>query len=276
VTEYCPDGTLSDQILHQKIINEEVASQYFRQIVKAVDYLHKHGIVHRDLKLENILISGDKIKIADFGLCGLIDANLMKTFCGSPSYAAPELFKGISYHGNLVGIWSSGVILYYLVAYKHLWNCENIPKMIDHILKAEFTIPNHVSQSCQTLIRGMLQVQPSNRMTITQILQHEWLITYNTEFLSSSPPNCKLKSQEDLIKIVGKRVNSIASEIISPFMKKTTFHQANSRSLLKQFEKPKPKLGPRILFPKVYSAKTICKKDTFSNKNIRQFATDYY
>lgn len=114
VLEYAPGGELFDYILSQRFLREKEARRIFAQLVSAVWYMHARGVVHRDLKLENILLDRHRnILISDFGFAGLLDnGTFMSTSCGSPCYAAPELvMQADPYDAPLVDVWSCGVIL---------------------------------------------------------------------------------------------------------------------------------------------------------------------
>ena len=117
VLEYAPQGDLFDFLVSRRFLPENVALDFFRQIILAVEYLHSFGICHRDLKPENILLDGStRAKIADFGFARYTKSSLAETSCGSPHYAAPEVIKGTQYDGKAADIWSCGVILYALLA----------------------------------------------------------------------------------------------------------------------------------------------------------------
>ena len=115
--EYAQGGELFDYIVSNQRVKEPEACNFFNQIIAGVEYLHKLNIVHRDLKPENLLLTQDKnIKIVDFGLSNTYKTGeTLKTACGSPCYAAPEMIAGKRYFGSQVDIWSCGVILYALI-----------------------------------------------------------------------------------------------------------------------------------------------------------------
>ncbi|CDQ63045.1 unnamed protein product [Oncorhynchus mykiss] len=117
VTEYASGGEIFDHLVAHGRMAEKDARRKFKQIVAAVHFCHCRNIVHRDLKAENLLLDHNlNIKIADFGFSNLFSrGQLLKTWCGSPPYAAPELFEGKEYDGPKVDIWSLGVVLYVLV-----------------------------------------------------------------------------------------------------------------------------------------------------------------
>lgn len=123
-----------EKLFNQKL-SEKEGRRFFQQIMSAVDYTHRHKIVHRDLKPENLLLDADlNVKIADFGLSNLLeDGKFLKTSCGSPNYAAPEVIAGRVYAGPEVDIWSCGVILYVLLCGRLPFDDESIPKLFEKI-----------------------------------------------------------------------------------------------------------------------------------------------
>ena len=115
VMEYCQKGELFDYIVQHQRLSEREAAIFFYQLINGVEYIHSKGIAHRDLKPENLLLTNDKtLKIIDFGLSHEFDPNsyLLKTKCGSPSYAAPEIISCQYYDGFKTDIWCCGIILY--------------------------------------------------------------------------------------------------------------------------------------------------------------------
>ncbi|OHT13772.1 CAMK family protein kinase [Tritrichomonas foetus] len=159
-----------------KLRDAQIAT-LFKQIVSAVGFCHDHDVAHRDLKMQNILVTNfPNVKLADFGLCGYIFNNdKMSTFCGSPCYTAPECLKMTKYDGRKSDIWSLGVILYELSTFEHPWDVDNVPKMISQIQKAQFTIPPDVTPALADLIKSLLRVNPKDRLTCEQILGHPWM-----------------------------------------------------------------------------------------------------
>ena len=111
------------------------AAHYFRQLISGLEYLHAHHICHRDLKPENLLLDGSmNMKIADFGLSNLMrDGDFLRTSCGSPNYAAPELIRGQLYAGPEVDVWSCGVILYALLCGRLPFDDDNMPRLLRKI-----------------------------------------------------------------------------------------------------------------------------------------------
>ena len=182
IMDFCQEGELFDYIVDHDKLSEPVAAYVFRQIVEATAFCHSYGVAHRDLKPENVLI--DKfphVKVSDFGLCGFIsDSKLMKTFCGSPCYCAPECLCRIQYDGRLADVWSLGVILYSMVTGEHPWVISNTNLMLRQILKGKYDIPSYLSPECRDLINGMLQLNTSERMTLDRVAKHPWFKNANS------------------------------------------------------------------------------------------------
>ena len=115
------------------------------------------------------------IKIADFGLSHIVqDGEFLKTSCGSPNYAAPEVIEGKFYSGEEVDVWSSGVILYALLTARLPFDDDYIPHLFQKIKKGKYKMPSYLSPACQDLIRQMLIVDPLKRITVPEIVQHPW------------------------------------------------------------------------------------------------------
>ncbi|XP_022058822.1 NUAK family SNF1-like kinase 2 [Acanthochromis polyacanthus] len=176
VMEYASRGDLYDYICDKRNISEREARHFFRQIVSAVHYCHQNGIVHRDLKLENILLDGNgNVKIADFGLSNLYQNDeYLQTFCGSPLYASPEIVNGRPYRGPEVDTWSLGVLLYTLVHGTMPFDGNSHKILVQQISTGNYRKPNNPSDACG-LIRWMLMVNPERRATIEEIAGHWWL-----------------------------------------------------------------------------------------------------
>lgn len=176
VMEYASRGDLYDYICDRRNISEREARHFFRQIVSAVHYCHQNGIVHRDLKLENILLDGNgNVKIADFGLSNLYHRDeYLQTFCGSPLYASPEIVNGRPYRGPEVDTWSLGVLLYTMVHGTMPFDGHNHKTLVQQISTGNYRKPNNPSDACG-LIRWMLMVNPERRATIEEIAGHWWL-----------------------------------------------------------------------------------------------------
>lgn len=177
VLEYA-GGELFDYIVQNGRMKEDKARRFFQQIVCAVEYCHRHKIVHRDLKPENLLLDENlNVKIADFGLSNIMtDGNFLKTSCGSPNYAAPEVISGKLYAGPEVDVWSCGVILYVLLCGRLPFDDEYIPALFKKIAQGQYSIPSYLSQPAVRLIKKMLVVNPVHRITVQEIRQDPWFL----------------------------------------------------------------------------------------------------
>uniref|UniRef100_A0A8C2DHF7 non-specific serine/threonine protein kinase n=1 Tax=Cyprinus carpio TaxID=7962 RepID=A0A8C2DHF7_CYPCA len=166
--EYASGGEVFDYLVAHGRMKEKEARAKFRQIVSAVQYCHQKHIVHRDLKAENLLLDADmNIKIADFGFSNeFMVGNKLDTFCGSPPYAAPELFQGKKYDGPEVDVWSLGVILYTLVSGSLPFDGQNLKELRERVLRGKYRIPFYMSTDCENLLKRFLVLNPTKRGTL--------------------------------------------------------------------------------------------------------------
>ncbi|XP_032380658.1 MAP/microtubule affinity-regulating kinase 3a isoform X10 [Etheostoma spectabile] len=184
VMEYASGGEVFDYLVAHGRMKEKEARAKFRQIVSAVQYCHQKHIVHRDLKAENLLLDADmNIKIADFGFSNEFTmGNKLDTFCGSPPYAAPELFQGKKYDGPEVDVWSLGVILYTLVSGSLPFDGQNLKELRERVLRGKYRIPFYMSTDCENLLKRFLVLNPAKRGTLevredadNQIMKDRWI-----------------------------------------------------------------------------------------------------
>ncbi|EHK48244.1 hypothetical protein TRIATDRAFT_46844 [Trichoderma atroviride IMI 206040] len=193
--EYVNGGQMLDYIISHGKLKEKQARKFSRQIASALDYCHRNSIVHRDLKIENILISktGD-IKIIDFGLSNLFSPRgHLKTFCGSLYFAAPELLQARAYTGPEVDVWSFGIVLYVLVCGKVPFDDQSMPALHAKIKKGLVDYPSWLSNECKHLMSRMLVTDPKQRATMQEVMNHPWMLKG-----FSGPPDNYLPVREPL------------------------------------------------------------------------------
>lgn len=223
VMEYVRAGELFDYIVEKGRLPEGEARHFFQQIVAGVEYCHRHmvsrgrervegsggcfgsrrkgdsaarrpstlssslQVVHRDLKPENLLLDASMaVKIADFGLSNVMrDGHFLKTSCGSPNYAAPEVISGRLYAGPEVDVWSCGVILYALLCGSLPFDDENIPNLFKKIKAGAYALPSHLSPGARDLIPRMLLVDPLKRITLPEVRAHPWFALHLPRYLAA-------------------------------------------------------------------------------------------
>lgn len=210
VLEYASGGELFEHILQHKHLKENVAKRLFAQLVSGVDYMHLKGLIHRDLKLENLLLDKHKnIVISDFGFVNSYNRSkndLMKTSCGLPCYAAPELvLTRTPYAGRKVDIWSMGVILYAMLAGYLPFDDDvenedgaDIVRLYNYICSTRLTFPEYVSPLARDLLRRIIVPDPSRRIGIDEIRTHPWLALHSTLLSIRQPEWDRMAKDEKL------------------------------------------------------------------------------
>ncbi|KAK5609507.1 hypothetical protein CRENBAI_007221 [Crenichthys baileyi] len=179
VLEYAGGGDLHNRICSEGKLCDSTSKITFAQILSAVKYMHDSNIIHRDLKAENVLFtSGGCVKVADLGFSTRVSSrsSSLDTFCGSPPYAAPELFRDDCYQGPPVDVWAMGVLLFFMVTGTMPFRADTMGKLRRCIIEASYTIPPWVPGPCQRLIRGILKLVPTERYAIDQMLGCDWLL----------------------------------------------------------------------------------------------------
>ncbi|XP_035786783.1 serine/threonine-protein kinase BRSK2-like isoform X1 [Anopheles albimanus] len=177
VLEHVSGGELFDYLVKKGRLTPKEARKFFRQIISALDFCHSHSICHRDLKPENLLLDDkNNIKIADFGMASLQPAgSMLETSCGSPHYACPEVIRGEKYDGRRADVWSCGVILYALLVGALPFDDDNLRQLLEKVKRGVFHIPHFVPPDCQSLLKGMIEVNPEKRLTLAEINKHPWV-----------------------------------------------------------------------------------------------------
>lgn len=169
--EFMENGELFNYIVKNKRIKEDEARRLFHEIIDGIEYIHKIGVAHRDLKPENILLNYNKsLKIVDFGLSNTYKKpEMLKTPCGSPCYAAPEMIQGQKYDGLKVDIWSSGVILFAMLNGYLPFEDEDTTQLYKKVLSGNYSFISSISSEAKDLIQKILNNKPNERYNISQI-----------------------------------------------------------------------------------------------------------
>ncbi|XP_012873969.1 PREDICTED: 5'-AMP-activated protein kinase catalytic subunit alpha-1 [Dipodomys ordii] len=219
----CKNGRKSDvpgivRTGSMKELDEKESRRLFQQILSGVDYCHRHMVVHRDLKPENVLLDAHmNAKIADFGLSNMMsDGEFLRTSCGSPNYAAPEVISGRLYAGPEVDIWSSGVILYALLCGTLPFDDDHVPTLFKKICDGIFYTPQYLNPSVISLLKHMLQVDPMKRATIKDIREHEWFKQDLPKYLFPEDPSYSSTMIDDeALKEVCEKFECSEEEVLS-------------------------------------------------------------
>ncbi|KIJ23536.1 hypothetical protein M422DRAFT_217509, partial [Sphaerobolus stellatus SS14] len=174
VTELCSGGELYDYLIEKGRLSEEETRIIFGQLCLAVAYIHDKGVVHRDLKLENVLLDERcRVKLSDFGFTREYErGSFLETWCGTTGYAAPEMLLCNKYLGQEVDIWSLGVILYTLLTGALPFDDDDEMVQKEKIIKAEYEDPEWLSPEARDLLRKLLQREPVKRLSIPQVFKH--------------------------------------------------------------------------------------------------------
>ena len=176
-------GDLLGFIRKRGKLSESISKLIFKQIIEGLKYIHKKKIVHRDIKLDNILIDlSNTVKICDFGVSRkLSNGDIMYEHCGTPAYIAPEIFENKGYEGYLCDIWSAGVTLYYMLSGSQPFRANSMKELEKKVMKGKFDEIEEVSKEANDLIREMLKIDPKERIDIDRILKHPWLKNVDIE-----------------------------------------------------------------------------------------------
>uniref|UniRef100_A0A674PIW2 BR serine/threonine kinase 2 n=1 Tax=Takifugu rubripes TaxID=31033 RepID=A0A674PIW2_TAKRU len=216
VLEHVSGGELFDYLVKKGRLTPKEARKFFRQIISALDFCHSHSICHRDLKPENLLLDEkNNIRIADFGMASLqVGDSLLETSCGSPHYACPEVIRGEKYDGRKADAWSCGVILFALLVGALPFDDDNLRNLLEKVKLGVFHMPHFIPPDCQNLLRGMIEVDPTKRLTLEQIQKHTWYLAGKNEPEPEQPVPRKvavrtLASAEEIDPDVLESMNSL-------------------------------------------------------------------
>eukprot|EP01022_Parablepharisma_sp_SALTPOND_P013441 TRINITY_DN17_c0_g2_i1.p1 TRINITY_DN17_c0_g2~~TRINITY_DN17_c0_g2_i1.p1 ORF type:complete len:912 (+),score=114.75 TRINITY_DN17_c0_g2_i1:1513-4248(+) len=177
IIELCAGGDLLNYVRKRRRLKEMTAKFVFYQLINGLNYCHSKGILHRDIKLDNILLNavGD-IKICDFGVSKCVKkGEKMFEQCGTPAYIAPEILRGKGYEGFGVDIWSAGVALYAILYGTVPFKSNDMKSLQKDILKGKYSLKDDISLEARDLLRRMLELDPKKRISGAEILAHPWM-----------------------------------------------------------------------------------------------------
>ena len=179
IMEYCEGKEILDYILQKTKLTELESLKYFQQLINCLFYLHSQNIAHRDVKIDNMLLDSNKdLKLIDFGLSTkYTDDDLLDQPCGTVVYAAPEVLEGKEYHGMLADVWSSGIVLYGMLAGYLPFSDKDDEVNKKQVIKGQIKMPEFLSDSVKDLLKHMLDVNPMTRYTLQEIKDHPWFNT---------------------------------------------------------------------------------------------------
>ena len=154
-----------------------MAKSVFKQLIEGIQYCHSKSILHRDIKLDNILLSSNgEIKICDFGVSKLVKGDeKMTEQCGTPAYIAPEILLDRGYQGFGIDIWSAGVVLYAMLYGTVPFKANNMSELQKMIVKAKYSLQDCISKEARDMLRCLLEKDPAKRISVTNILKHPWM-----------------------------------------------------------------------------------------------------
>jgi serine/threonine protein kinase len=200
--EYVSGGTLFDLVSRSGPLTEPHARSIARMIASGIQYCHGNSVVHRDLKIDNILLTpSGEVKIIDFGLASTYTSGKpMHTHCGSLYFAAPELLAGQPYQGPSVDVWSFGVVIYVLVVgHMPFDDPSSIPALQAKIKQGQVEYPPWLSEDCKNLLARMLTVDPGRRATMNEVVAHEWMnLGFSSPIKSHIPPRRAIELPLDM------------------------------------------------------------------------------
>jgi serine/threonine protein kinase len=175
--EYAGAGDLLHYVKKKRRLAENEARFIFKQVLYGLGHCHCRSVLHRDIKLDNVLLDNEKgIKLCDFGVSKIIKKHqFIREQCGTPAYIAPEIIADEGYEGFFADLWSLGVVLYAMLCGTVPFKAPNMKELHVLIKKGDYKFPVEISEESKDLIRKLLVLKPEDRLSIPEILAHPWV-----------------------------------------------------------------------------------------------------
>eukprot|EP00826_Nyctotherus_ovalis_P047903 TRINITY_DN5584_c0_g1_i4.p1 TRINITY_DN5584_c0_g1~~TRINITY_DN5584_c0_g1_i4.p1 ORF type:complete len:444 (+),score=96.81 TRINITY_DN5584_c0_g1_i4:1226-2557(+) len=222
VIELCAGGDLLNYVRRRRKLKENVAKFVFKQLIEGLQHCHSRNVLHRDIKLDNILLnSKGKIKICDFGVSKLVrKGERMVEQCGTPAYIAPEILMDKGYEGFGVDIWSAGIALHAMLYGKVPFKANNMRDLNKMIMKGSYSLKDGISPEAKHLLTKMLEVNPKKRITTSEILKHSWLADAEEQELFTETEKTTMQEEyscrkKDETLFTEQNIDSTQSELTS-------------------------------------------------------------
>lgn len=218
VEEFCAGGDLLTYVRKHKKLKESAAKFILKQVLNGLHYCHSKRILHRDIKLDNILITKESvIKICDFGVSRVVkEGEVVVEKCGTPVYIAPEILSKKGYEGFAADVWSAGVLLYIMIYGLVPFKGNSVSELQTKIIRGEYVLGNSVTESARDLLRRMLETNPKKRISIPQILYHRWFADYSPSVgLFTSEEKADLEGDFDYRKLQGTESDWFVEETLN-------------------------------------------------------------
>eukprot|EP00927_Polykrikos_kofoidii_P022326 TRINITY_DN20872_c0_g1_i1.p1 TRINITY_DN20872_c0_g1~~TRINITY_DN20872_c0_g1_i1.p1 ORF type:complete len:787 (+),score=126.97 TRINITY_DN20872_c0_g1_i1:190-2550(+) len=183
ILELCAGGDVQKLVKRRRLLVEECGQRLMKQLLSALQHMHSVCVAHRDIKLENLLLCDlGNLKIADFGVAAFVDppTKQFRDTCGTPSYMAPEVLCKAGYEAWPADMWSAGVTLHAMLCGAVPFKGENVEELKKRVIQGIGRPPTHLSQNAASLMCGLLELEPAQRLSAAAALEHRWFQEYST------------------------------------------------------------------------------------------------